>query len=144
MSVPSDSEQIRQLVEEWRNALAAKQLDELVKHYSPDVLFFDAVPPYQHKGVEAYRRTWELMLPHLPPRIASEIQDLNINVSGDMAFMHCLNRIINADTGEAATCGWVRVTACYRRQQRAWKVIHEHVSVPFDPTTAQAAFIREL
>jgi hypothetical protein len=61
-----------------------------------------------------------------------------------LAVMHCLNRIINEDTKESATCGWVRVTVSYQRQQGAWRVIHEHVSVPFDPATSQAAFIREL
>ena len=57
--------------------------------------------------------------------------------------MHGLQRLINEDTKEAATCGWVRVTVCYQRQQGAWSVIHEHVSVPFDPATSQAALIRE-
>lgn len=138
-----DEAQIRQLVEEWQSALAARDLDQLVANYSSDVLFFDAVPPYQHRGVEAYRRTWEVMLPHLPPKIASEIRELNITVDGDVAFMHCLNRIVNSETGEAATCGWVRVTAGYQRLHGAWQVVHEHVSIPFDPMTSQAAYIRE-
>ena len=64
-------------------------------------------------------------------------------MSGDVAFMHCLQRLINEETKEAAACGWVRVTVCYQRQQGVWRVVHEHVSVPFDPKTAQAAFIRE-
>ena len=40
--------------------------------------------------------------------------------------MHGLHRLIDEDTKEAATCGWI---------------VHEHVSVPFDPATSQAAFI---
>jgi uncharacterized protein (TIGR02246 family) len=143
MSIAADSAEIHQLVEKWRAALAARNLDELAKHYSSDILFFDAVPPYQHRGVEAYRRTWEAMLPHLPSKIASEIRDLTITVDGDVAFMHCLNQIINAETGNAATCGWVRVTACYQRQRGSWNIVHEHVSIPFDPMTSQAVFIRE-
>lgn len=147
MSIESNSAQdevqIRQLLDEWRGALAARDLDRLTKHYAEDVLFFDAVPPYQHRGAEAYRRTWEVMFPHLPPRIESEIRDLSITVDGDVAFAHCLNRIVNSDTREAATCGWVRVTVCYQRRQGTWKVVHEHVSIPFDPMTSQATFIRE-
>jgi len=138
-----DQAQLRQLISDWRSALSARNLDRLVEHYAPNVVFFDAVPPYEHRGVNAYRQTWEAMFPHLPPRIESEIRDLNITVNGDVAFMHCLNQIINSETREAATCGWVRVTACYERQQGVWKVVHEHVSVPFDPMTSQAAFIRE-
>jgi uncharacterized protein (TIGR02246 family) len=140
----NDEDQIRQLIEDWREALRARDLDRLTKHYAPDVLFFDAVPPYQHRGAAAYRRTWEQMFPYLPPRTNSEMRDVHISVSGDLAVMHCLNRLINEDTKESAAAGWVRATVCYQKQQGAWRVIHEHVSVPFDPMTSQAAFIREL
>lgn len=135
--------EIRQLIDQWRNALSAKDLDRLLTSYAEDVMFFDAVPPYQHRGADAYRRTWETMLPFLPPSIGSEIRDLSITTSGDVAFAHCLQRIINKETNEAATCGWVRVTVCFQKRQGAWRVVHEHVSVPFDPETSQAAFIRE-
>ncbi len=142
MSAASDEAEIRQLLDEWRAAICARDLDRLMPHYAPDVLFFDAVPPFQHRGADAYRSTWEAMFPFLPPRLASEVREVEITVSGDLVVMHCLQRLTNAETGEAATCGWVRVTVSYQRQQGAWKVIHEHVSVPFDPTTAQAAFMR--
>ena len=140
----SDEIQIRQLLDEWRSALCARDLDRLMTHYSAEVVFFDAVPPYQHRGAAAYRATWEAMFGFLPPKIASEVSEVEIQTSGDLATMHCLQRITNAETGEAATCGWVRVSVIYQRQEGAWKVIHEHVSVPFDPMTSQAAFIREL
>jgi uncharacterized protein (TIGR02246 family) len=139
----NDESQIRHLIQDWRNALCARDLDRLVQHYAADVLFFDAVPPYQHRGAAAYRRTWEVMLPHLPPRIGLELRDLDIKVSGDLAVMHGLTRVINEKTKQDATCGWVRVTVCYQRQKGTWQVIHEHVSVPFDPATSQAVFIRE-
>jgi ketosteroid isomerase-like protein len=115
----------------------------LLTHYAPDVLFFDAVPPYEHRGADAYRRSWEACFPYLPARLGSELRDLEITVSGDLAIMHCLNRLIDEETKQAATCGWVRVTVGYERQQGVWRVIHEHVSVPFDPVSGQAAFIRE-
>jgi uncharacterized protein (TIGR02246 family) len=139
----NDEAQIRQLNEKWSEALSARDLDRLTKLYAPDVLYFDAVPPYQHRGAAAYRRTWELMFPHLPPRIGAEQRDLEITFSGDLAISHCLTRLINADTNENAAAGWVRVTVCYQHQQGAWRVIHEHVSVPFDPVTSKATFIRE-
>ena len=140
----SDEAQIHQLIDEWRRALCARDLDRMMLHYASDIRFFDAVPPFQHLGAEAYRKTWENMFPYLPPRLGMDIRDLSVQVSGDLAFMHCLNQLTNLDTHEPATCGWVRVTVCYQRQQGAWKVIHEHVSVPFDPMTSQAAFLREL
>src|SRR4051812_11710523 len=102
--------EILALVDEWRDAICARDLDRLMQHYAPDVVFFDAVPPYEHRGAEAYRATWEAMFAFLPSRLGSEIHEMSINVSGDLAVMHCLQRLIDADTKEAATCGWVRVT----------------------------------
>jgi hypothetical protein len=57
-----------------------------------------------------------------------------------LAISHCITRLVNADTNENAAAGWVRATVCYQRQQGAWRVIHEHVSVPFDPMTGKATF----
>jgi len=139
----ADETQIRQIIHEWRDALCARDLDRLMQYYSPNVVFFDAVPPHVHRGAGAYRRTWENMFAFLPAHLGSEVRDLDITVSGDLAAMHCLQRLINADTHEAATCGWVRVSVTYQRTDGQWRVIHEHVSVPFDPATSQAVFIRE-
>ncbi len=138
-----DEATIRQLVESWRAALCARDLDRLMEHYAEDVLFFDAVPPYQHRGAAAYRAAWEACFPYLPQKLGAELADVGITVSGDLAVMHCLNRLLNDETKKAATCGWVRVTVCYQRQAEGWKVVHEHVSVPFDPMTLKAAFIQE-
>ena len=142
-STSPEESQIRDLIEEWRSSIAARDLDRLMKLYAPDVVFFDAVPPYMQHGAEAYRRTWEAMFNFLPPRLVSEMRGLQINISGDLATMHCIQRLTNADTGEAATCGWVRVSVTYQRIESKWQVTHEHVSVPFDPTTSQAAFIHK-
>jgi uncharacterized protein (TIGR02246 family) len=139
----NDETQIRQLMEDWRSALANRDLDKLVQHYSPDVLFFDVIPPYQIRGVAAYRRTWEQMFPHLPPRISVQQRDVEITVGGDLAISHFITRLVDADTNENAAAGWVRVTVCYQRQQGAWRVIHEHVSVPFDSMTGKATFTPE-
>lgn len=136
--------EIKQLMEEWRDALTAKDLDRLLKHYDPEVRFFDAVPPHEHQGAMAYRQTWEYMMPFLPEVLGSEVRELQITAEGNLAFASCLQRLTDRKTNEAATCGWVRVTICFQRKEDGWKVVHEHVSVPFNPQTAQAAFVQDL
>src|SRR5687767_14351457 len=115
-----DELEIRRLIDQWKEALCARDLDRLMQHYAPDVVFYDAVPPHEHRGADAYRQTWEAMLAFLPPHLVSETRDMTIHASGGLAVMHCHQRLINADTKEDATCGWVRVTVCYERQQGAW------------------------
>jgi uncharacterized protein (TIGR02246 family) len=139
-----DEASIRKLLEQWERALVARDLDGMLALYAPDVVFFDAVPPYQRKGAAEYRAAWENMMPHLPPDLAVETREAGLVVSGEAAFAHCLTLLSNAKTGEPATCGWVRVTICFQRRQGQWRVVHEHVSVPFDPVTSQAACLREL
>lgn len=136
--------EIRSLMEDWRAALVAKDLDRLLRHYDADVRFFDAVPPHEHHGVDAYRRTWENMMPYLPEALGSDVRELQITAGGSVAFASCLQRLTNRKTNESATCGWVRVTICFHRKGDSWKVVHEHVSVPFNPQTAQAAFVKSL
>lgn len=33
---------------------------------------------------------------------------------------------------------WVRATLGYRRIDGAWRIVHDHESVPFDPGTGRA------
>jgi uncharacterized protein (TIGR02246 family) len=139
-----DEAEIRQLMEDWMSALSAKDLDRLMKHYAPEVRFFDAVPPFQHQGAAAYRGSWEACFPYLPPSIGAEMRGMKITVGGDTAFAHGFTRVTNRETGQAATCGWVRATVCFQRRDGTWKVVHEHVSVPFDPQTGKAALMHEL
>ena len=37
----------------------------------------------------------------------------------------------------------MRVTVCYRRMGGEWRVVHEHVSLPFDPMTGQVSYITD-
>jgi len=60
-----------------------------------------------------------------------DITDLSIAIGGDIAFSHSLNR----NGGR-----WVRWTACYRRIDGWWRIVHEHVSVPVDMREANAVF----
>jgi SnoaL-like protein len=45
MAKTNDESQIRHLIEDWCEALRTRDLDRLTRHYAPDVLFVDAVPP---------------------------------------------------------------------------------------------------
>ncbi|HET6409105.1 MAG TPA: SgcJ/EcaC family oxidoreductase [Chthoniobacteraceae bacterium] len=133
--------EIKGLIDEWRSAICARDLDRLMALYSPGVVFFDVVPPHRHDGTKAYRQTWENCLRFIPKPFVSEIHNLHISVDGVLAFAHCLQRLVDTESKEPATCNWVRVTLCLRKSDGKWRVLHEHVSVPFDPQTSRAAFI---
>src|SRR6478672_11031635 len=63
--------------------------------------------------------------------VGSELRDLTIETGGDVAFAHGFNRIHGRRTDGSETNVWIRLTLCFRKIGGAWKVTHEHTSVPF-------------
>jgi uncharacterized protein (TIGR02246 family) len=141
---PADDEtHIRAMAAAWSNALERRDIDGLLAAYAPDVLLFDAIPPFRICGRDAYRQLWERCLPCFPAKFASEHRDFEVSVSGDVAFAHGLHRIRPVGEEHPAGNTWLRVTCCYRRIDGQWQVVHEHVSVPFDPETGKAFFSKD-
>lgn len=141
---PTDDKQIiRQLMQDWSNALEAKDVQGLTRNYLPDALLFDAIPPYKTQGVEAIRQAWEHCLPCFPEQFRSEHRDVDIQVGGDTAFASCLHRFVTEPADHPAGQSWMRVTLGYRRVDGQWKVAHEHVSMPFNPMNNQVWQIKD-
>jgi ketosteroid isomerase-like protein len=62
----------------------------------------------------------------------SNLRDLAVDVSGDTAFAHSLNRYFGK-VKRGGTIGMcVRVTLCLRRITGQWLITHQHNSVPSD------------
>lgn len=139
-----DEAEIRSLIGAWARALEAKDIDALTANYAPDVVLFDVKPPYKTEGVAAIRALWEACLPYFPASFKSEHRDLNLTVSGDLAFCHGLHHVKPAgEPDHPAGQSWLRVTACYRKVEGRWVVVHEHVSMPFDCATGRVTPITD-
>jgi uncharacterized protein (TIGR02246 family) len=137
-STASDEAQIRQLIEQWGQALHAKDLNTLMSYYAPDILTFDILPPLQYQGVEAYRKNFEAWFAAVQGPIEYETCDLRIMTGEEVAFCHSLNRVRSTRTTGETTETWVRVTVGFRKIEGTWRITHEHVSVPCDMETSQA------
>lgn len=130
---------ILNLVNQWRLALDNRDLDALLENYHPDCVLFDLKPPHRLNGVAKIRKAWEECLPYFPEKFTSKHRDLEVTVVGDMALLHGYHRFIALSDLEK----WkdvlhdIRVTVCYQKINGKWLVIHEHVSMPYDPMTGQ-------
>jgi uncharacterized protein (TIGR02246 family) len=133
-----DEAEIRKLIEAWTAALVAKDANRLTAEYAPDALLFDAIPPYQTVGPDNIRKAWESCLPYFPEEFTSEHRDLVIHVDGDIAFAHGLHHFVPKPADHPCGQSWMRITVCYRRVEGNWKVVHEHISIPFNPMNNQA------
>jgi uncharacterized protein (TIGR02246 family) len=134
----SDEAQLRQLIEQWTQALYAKDLNTLMSYYAPDILTFDILPPLQYQGVDAYRKNFEAWFAAVQGPIEYETRDLRIVTGEEVAFCHSLNWVRSTRTTGEHTETWVRVTVGFRKIEGTWRITHEHVSVPCDMETSQA------
>jgi uncharacterized protein (TIGR02246 family) len=134
-----DEAQIRQLTEQWVQALHAKDLNTLMSYYAPDILTFDILPPLHYQGIEAYRKNFEAWFAAVHGPIDYETRDLRITTGEDVAFCHSLNRVRSTRTSGETTETWVRVTVGFQKIDGTRKITHEHVSVPCDMETSHAS-----
>jgi ketosteroid isomerase-like protein len=110
----------------------------MVAQCLPDIVTFDMVPPIQHDGIGAVRRLWATTLAAFVPPLEYEVHQLDITVGGDVAFARCLNRFGGRQTDGKRSSSWLRSTFGLRKLEGKWKLLHEHISVPFDMETGKA------
>jgi uncharacterized protein (TIGR02246 family) len=131
--------QIRALIDDQAEAIRAKDVDRSLSHHAPDVLLFDVVNPLRYVGVDAVRKRLVAWFSSLRGPIGYELRDLSISAGDDVAYSHSLNRVSATTTEGRKLDMWWRATVGYRKIDGAWRVTHEHASVPFDPASGQAA-----
>lgn len=136
-----DEAEIRRMIAAWSAALEAKDLEGLTAHYLPETVLYDAIPPYKTVGKDAIRQLWANCLPYFPEKFRSEHRDIVVHVSGDIALVYCLHHFIPTSAEHPSGQTWMRVSAGFRRVDGHWKVVHEHISVPFNPMNNQTWFI---
>jgi ketosteroid isomerase-like protein len=129
---------IRQRVEAWANSIRAKDTDSVMSLYAPNIVSFDIGAPLLYVGAERKRRAWEGVFAAYTGPIAYEVRDLNVTMDGDLAFVHSVNHVKGTLASGHTTELWVRWTACFRRIDGVWRIVHDHVSVPADLEHGQA------
>lgn len=129
---------VRQRVEDYAKAISAKDIDAVTSFFAPDVVSFDiAIKALHYQGMENKRAEWQKVFGAYSS-IDYEVRDLDVSVDGELAFVHSVNHMQGTLASGAETDLWVRWTACLRRIDGAWLIVHDHVSVPADPETGQA------
>lgn len=128
---------IRELIDGLVTAIRARNIDAVMASYATDLVAFDIVPPLQFVGARAYRKPWQDVFERFQT-LDYEVRDLRITAGDDVAFSHSLNRIHGTMTDGQKTDLWLRSTACYRRIDGRWLIVHLQASVPADLATGNA------
>ena len=119
-------------------AMRGKDLDRLMSFYSPDVVYFDVVPPLQYVGSASLRDRFTRWFDGFEGPIDLEVRDVGFSLDGDIAVAHWFSRARGTLKNGRVVGTWVRVTNCARRSERGWSITHEHVSVPVDLQSGRA------
>lgn len=132
--------EIETLIDTYRQAVIAKDVEKIMALYGDDIVSYDAVKALQFRGKTAYRKHWLECMEMCQGAHKFDFDQMNVVADEHIAFAHWLAHCGGTnDKGETQAC-WMRVTACYRREAGQWRIVHEHWSAPFDMTSGSALF----
>jgi len=119
--------QIRTLIEAWADAVRRHDMAGILACHDHDIVMFDLPPPLQSTGMDAYKQTWDLFFKYHRPSEAFDIEDLTIAAGDDVAFAF---GIMRCGAGSRPIGFPFRLTIGLRKVDGAWRVMHEHHSIP--------------
>jgi ketosteroid isomerase-like protein len=134
----STQSDIKALIDSRSEAMRDKDVDRLMSLYSPDIVYFDLVPPLQYVGSAALRSRFSHWFEGWKSPISMELRDLRIAVSGDIAGAYMLLRASGTLKNGNEVGYWVRTSNCCQRFNHRWLFTHEHVSLPVDIKSGSA------
>jgi ketosteroid isomerase-like protein len=126
-SIAPDEALIRNLLERRAAAIRAKDVAGTLFPWTPEVVNYDLAPPLQYVGAEAHNR--EAQRGWGP--IGYDLHDFSVTAGEDLAYCHGFIHMSGTRADGEEADAWVRQTLCLRRIGGAWKIVHEHTSVPF-------------
>jgi uncharacterized protein (TIGR02246 family) len=123
---------IKALIEAWADAVRRHDLSGILAYHEQDVVMFDVPPPLQSRGMDEYKKTWDLFFEYHKPSQAFDIEELAITAGEDVAFavaiMRCGSGTLKGPPKEAGFL--FRLTIGLRKLDGDWRITHEHHSVP--------------
>ncbi len=135
---------VPQILEGYKAAVHAKDVDAFVALYDADVRVFDMWGTWSHNGLPAWRTMAEGWFGSLgSERVVVSFDDVQTTLAPDLAVAHAFvtYQAVGAD-GAVLRALDNRITLTLRRRSGAWKIVHEHSSAPIDGDTAKARLKR--
>ncbi len=138
----SDSTKIRSLESRYAAALVARDLNGIMRSYTPgeDLFIFEAVPPRQFVGARAYRQHVQEFLVNFHAPFTYDVRDVVVRTTGEVGYGHSIQHLVSVDEAGKRIDMTFRVTDVYRKIKGEWFIVQEHASFPVDPQTGKADF----
>lgn len=134
----SDLPAISAVIDAIIKAVRTNDVEAFLRHCAPDLVVFDMLPPLEHKGWDALRRSWGVALGSFEGPIEYDVDHLDVTISGDLAISRSLTYLAGTTKDGTRVTHRLRSTLGFRKIGGEWKVLHQHVSAPFDMHNGQA------
>jgi ketosteroid isomerase-like protein len=109
-------------------------MKDLIQHYAPDAIVYDAYAPGVYKGTKQIYTGFETQFEQ-SAGFTGQIKDMNILAHGNFACAALQLRFdYKMKDGSAGTLTMRQLDA-YKKIGGRWLIIQQHISFPFDPTT---------
>ncbi len=126
----ADEAAVLRVVEAWAEAVRRRDIPAILRHHAPDILMFDVPPPFQSKGIEAYRKTWDLFFAWAHDPATFDIREVNVTAGSDVAFVAAAMRCAGREPDGTDIALDFRLTIGLRKIGGQWTIVHEHHSIP--------------
>jgi uncharacterized protein (TIGR02246 family) len=134
----SDEPAILAVIDAIAKAVRTNDLEGLLTHFAPEIVVFDMMAPLERKGADALRQSWSMVLEPFEGPVDYDVDHLGILVGGDIAWSRGLSVFGGTTKDGRKIVHRLRMTLGFRKIAGRWKVIHQHVSAPFDMQSGRA------
>jgi len=122
--------QVKAIIDEWALAARNEDMNGVLKNHDPNIVMFDLPYPLQSKGIEEYKKTWDLFFSWSKQLRVFDIVEMEIKANDHLAFfygiMHCAGKTKDGNKEEYT----FRLTMCFVNKNGKWLICHEHHSLP--------------
>lgn len=133
------AEEILALIQIWDQGLQEHDLHAMTQDYSDKVSVFDVA--LQVDDIQAYRKLWQQCFPYFGDNIQVHRRRLKIYADDNIVFLHCYSKVLGDAQTSADDIPWCRTTVGFYKESEKWKVVHEHISMPYDCEKQQPLYI---
>lgn len=135
---------IMRVLDAYKAAVLAKDVDAFVALYDEDVRVFDMWSEWSHNGTRAWREVVMNWFGSLgTERVSVDVSDVQIIGAHDVAVVHAFvtYRGLSAE-GEVLRAMHNRLTLALEQHGGTWRIVHEHTSAPVNSETSKVMLQR--
>jgi uncharacterized protein (TIGR02246 family) len=125
-----DEADVRKVIDAWMDSVRRQDIEGILKDHSSDLVMFDVPPPFQNKGLEEYKKSWDLFFSWSRKPIPFEVLDMKVTAGSDVAFAAATMRCAEPGPNNEPKSLNFRLTIGLRKIGGQWTITHEHHSVP--------------